>query len=234
MFKTTNGTEFERIARLRQLIQSGRKYTVDDHRRMQLDAVSLRAKSEVALFSGWTSSDATIERARQLIAGWDGALEKGSAAAALHASWRGVSTLEERDASRLPAARQAQHEASLRRAIDALTKTQGIDWSAWRWGRMHTRSFPHILLPAFNLPTVERSGGAGSLAADGASFREVLDVADWDRSIVANVPGQSGQPGSPFYDNLLKLWADDVYFPLVYSRARVERESAARLLLRRD
>jgi penicillin amidase len=126
------------------------------------------------------------------------------------------------------------HEASLRRAIDTLSKTQGPDWSGWRWGRMHTRSFPHALLPAFNLPAIERSGGAGSLAADGASFREVLDVADWDRSIVANVPGQSGQPGSPFYDNLLKLWADDVYFPLVYSRARIEKESAARLVLRRN
>ena len=59
----------------------------------------------------------------------------------------------------------------------------------------------------------------------------MLDVADWDRSIVANVPGQSGQPGGPFYDNLLKMWADDVYFPLVYSRVRVEREAAMRLVL---
>jgi hypothetical protein len=42
------------------------------------------------------------------------------------------------------------------------------------------------------------------------------------------------EPGSPFYDNLLKLWGDDVYFPLVYSRARVEKESAAKLMLRRN
>jgi penicillin amidase len=234
MFKTSNGAEFERIARLRQLIQSGRKYTLEDHRRMQLDAVSLRAKSEVALFGGWTSADATIERARQLIAGWDGALARESAAAALHAVWRDTSTVAERDAATPAATRQPIHEASLRRAIDALTKTQGRDWSGWRWGRMHTRSFPHPLVPAFNLPAVERSGGAGSLAADGASFREVLDVADWDRSLVANVPGQSGQPGSPFYDSLLKLWADDEYFPLVYTRARVERESAAKLTLKRQ
>ncbi|HET9270755.1 MAG TPA: penicillin acylase family protein, partial [Vicinamibacterales bacterium] len=88
MFKTTNGVEFERIARLRQLIQAGRKYTIEDHRRMQLDAVSLRAKSEVALFAGWTSADQAIERARQLIAAWDGALAKDSAAAALHGAWR--------------------------------------------------------------------------------------------------------------------------------------------------
>jgi len=231
MFKTTNGVEFERIARLRQLIPSGKRYTLDDHRRMQLDAVSLRAKSEVALFAGWTSSDIAVERARAVVAAWDGALAKDSTAAALHAAWRTASSTEERDASRPIAARQAQHEQSLRRAIDELTKSQGVDPAAWRWGRMHTRSFPHSLLPAFNLPTIERAGGAGSLAADGASYREVLDVADWDRSIVANVPGQSGQPGSPFYGDLLKLWADDVYFPLVYSRVRVEKEAAARLRL---
>ena len=70
------------------------------------------------------------------------------------------------------------------------------------------------------------------MAADGASYREVLDVADWDRSIVTNVPGQSGQPGSPYYGNLLKLWAEDSYFPLVYSRVRVEVESAQKLLLK--
>jgi penicillin amidase len=97
---------------------------------------------------------------------------------------------------------------------------------------MHTRSFPHPFVDAYDLPTVGRPGGSGTVAADGASFREILDVADWDRSLVTSTPGQSGQPGSPFYDNLLRLWADDVYFPLVFSRERVEQEAAHRLVLR--
>jgi len=46
------------------------------------------------------------------------------------------------------------------------------------------------------------------------------------------VPGQSGQPGSPYYDDLLPLWAEGKYFPLIYSRARIERETAHRLVLR--
>jgi penicillin amidase len=87
---------------------------------------------------------------------------------------------------------------------------------------------------AFCLRPADRgaAGGTGSVAADGASYREVLDVADWDRSIGTNVPGQSGQPGSPYYGNLLKLWAEDSYFPLVYSRVRVEAESAQKLVLK--
>ena len=50
--------------------------------------------------------------------------------------------------------------------------------------------------------------------------------------IVTNVPGQSAQPESPFYGNLLPLWASDTYFPLVYSRPRVDKESAHTLRLR--
>ena len=113
-----------------------------------------------------------------------------------------------------------------------LTTSQGADWSGWRWGRMHTRPFPHSLAPAFDLPTVERPGGTGTVAADGASYREILDVADWDRSIVTNVPGQSAQPESPFFGNLLKLWADDTYFPLVFSRARVMAEKGQTLVIK--
>ena len=50
-------------------------------------------------------------------------------------------------------------------------------------------------------------------------------------AVVTNVPGQSAQFGSPFYDNLLPLWANDTYFPLVYSRARVAAEKAHTLTL---
>jgi penicillin amidase len=97
---------------------------------------------------------------------------------------------------------------------------------------MHTRSFRHPFIAAFDLATVERPGGAGTVAADGASYREILDVSDWDRSLVTNAPGQSGQPGSPFYGNLLPLWATDQYFPLAFSTAAVEKDATHRLLLR--
>ena len=232
MFKNASAVPFDRITRLRQLIRSDQKYTLDDHRRMQLDALSLRAQSEVALFQGWTSGNPDVERARALLAAWDGVLNKDSAAAALHSVWRGASSTLERDAARPLAERKAQHEASLAKAIAELQGSQGADWSQWRWGRMHTRAFPHALAGAYSLPTVERPGGAGTVAADGASYREIFDVADWDRSIVTNVPGQSAQPGSLYYGNLLKLWAEDTYFPLVYSRSRVSREAAQAMTLR--
>ncbi len=231
MFKRqTDG--FERIDRVLQMIRPGQRYTLDDHRRMQLDALSLRAQAELVLFRGWTATTPEVERARAMLAGWNAVYDRDSAAAALYNIWRSGSSAEERDAARPIDARRSEHEASLARALALLAGEQGSDWTSWSWGRMHTRAFPHPLVEAFDLPTVPRPGGAGTVAADGASYREILDVADWDRSLVTNTPGQSGQPGSRFYDNLLPLWADNVYFPLVFSRASVDQERAHRLVLR--
>jgi penicillin amidase len=233
MFKSSTNVPFDRITRLLRMLSPDGRYSLDDHRRMQLDNLHQRAASETALFRGWVSPTANVERARQLLASWDGRLARDSAAAALYDAWRSASTAEERNAATPAANRVARHEASLTRAIEQLTKAQGEDWTKWSWGRMHTRAFSFPLLPAYSLPTVERPGGAGSVAADGASYREILDVADWDRSIVTNVPGQSAQPESPFFGNLHPLWADDVYFPLVYSRGRVMAAASHRLVLTR-
>jgi penicillin amidase len=240
VFKSSNGTDFERMTRLKQMIRPldsargapGKTYTIDDMKAMQLDAMNLRAQSELALFKGWTSATPAVERARQMIASWDAVQSRESAAAALYQSWRTGSTAEERDAGRSVDARRPLLEAGLTRAIGRLTTTQGADWSTWRWGRMHTQAFPHQLVPVFNLPTIERRGGTGTVAADGATYREIMDVADWDRSVVTNVPGQSGQPESKFYGNLLALFGSDTYFQLAYSRAAVDRVAAERLRLR--
>ncbi|HEY7475629.1 MAG TPA: penicillin acylase family protein [Vicinamibacterales bacterium] len=232
MFKSSNNVQFDRITRLLQMVQTGKTYTIEDHRRMQLDALMLSAQPVIPLFTGWTSAQQNVERARQMIASWDAVLARDSAAAAIYSTWRSLSTPQERDAARPVAERQKLHEASLVKAIEQLTSSQGADWSGWRWGRMHTRTFPHSLVAAFNLPAIERRGGSGTVAADGATYREVMDVAEWDRSIVTNVPGQSGQPESPFYGNLLQMFADDVYFPLAFSKARVEKETAHRMTIK--
>jgi penicillin amidase len=232
MFKSSVNLEFERIARVRQMLESSKSFTLDDHRRMQHDALSLRALSELPLFRGWTSAHPDVERARRLLAEWDGVLAKGSAAAAIYSTWRSGAGAEERDATRPVEVRKPRLETGLTRALDQLRKTQGDDPSAWRWGRMHTSRFPHPLVAFFDLPPIERGGGAGTVAADGATYREILDVADWDRSLVTNVPGQSGQPESPFYDNLRPLFESETYFPLLFSKTRVEKSTAHRLVLK--
>lgn len=239
MFKAAP-TPFDRIDRLLQLIRPGRKYTLEDHARWQHDALSLRAQADLPRFRGWTAEDPAVEQARAEIAAWNAVYERDSRAAALYEAWRspsagggrgGGSGAEPAQGAPAAEAGAASVENRLKAAVEALKKTQGPDRSQWRWGRMHTRSFSHSFVPAFNLPTVERSGGAGTVAADGASYREIFDVADWDRSLVINTPGQSGQPGSPFYGNLLQDWADNKYFALAFSREAIDKAAAHRLTL---
>lgn len=232
MFKTAD-TRFDRITRLLQLIKPGQKYTLEDHQRMQHDALSLRAAADLPLFKGWTSPDSGVERARADLAAWNAVYGRDSSAAAIYEAWRAAADGGGRGRGQAPAAPPSRDEVSarLRTAIGSLSRTQGGDRREWRWGRMHTRTFPHPFVAAFDLPTIERAGGAGTMAADGATYREIMDVADWDRSLVANVPGQSGQPMSPYYSNLLKDWAEKKYFPLAYSKGAVDRAAAHRLTL---
>ena len=65
----------------------------------------------------------------------------------------------------------------------------------------------------------------------GASVRLVMDVGEWDNCVCINAPGQSGDRGSPHYDDLASIWARGQYVPLLYSRARVEEATVVRVRL---
>ena len=123
----------------------------------------------------------------------------------------------------------------------------GPDPRKWSWGNLHTIRFRHSLdrlpeaatsidLGPLSRPgdgyTVNATGGGDNFEQEaGASYREILDTADWDRSLAVNTPGQSGQPGSPHYSDLLSLWDQGQYFPLAYSRRMVEMNVQDRLAL---
>lgn len=126
----------------------------------------------------------------------------------------------------------------------------GADPSAWRWGDLHRIAFRHPLAAlappelagAMSLPDYPRGGSANTtnntsfdpldfLVRSGASWRMVLDVGNWDEARMTNAPGQSGDPRSPFYGNLLEGWAEEGSFPLLYSRERVLEHAAVRIRL---
>lgn len=118
-----------------------------------------------------------------------------------------------------------------------------------RWGAMHGVTFQHILAAshpelakAFNVGPFERTGDVNTpnntkydenfQQVHGATYRQLFDLADWDKGLATSTPGQSGQPGSPHYADLAPLWAEGRYFPLAYSRAKVEEVTQNRLWLR--
>jgi penicillin amidase len=235
MFKTLNNLPFERITRVEQMLNAlldTKKFTIEDSQRLQHDYYSSRGAFDQDVFRGWTGSTPDVEKARAMMAAWDATLRKESAEAAIYITWRGVVDPKGIDFYRPLEERRPFAEAGLVKAIATLTEGQGANWAAWRYGRMHSRDFPHPFVAEFDLPVVERGGGNGAVGADGASYREIMDAANWDRSVVTNVPGQSGQPESPYYGNLLPLWDKGEYFPMVFSRARVDQEAAHKLTLK--
>ena len=230
-YHSSKGMETSRIARLHQILGSKEPLSVDDHKRIQHDAYSLAAERDIPAFQGWTSDDLDVEWARSLIAQWDGTLSKESTAAALYVRWS--DEIDEMvEGSGTPVADgQVLVGQGLKAALERLTREFGPDRTTWRHGRVHVSKLPHVIASAFDLPTVERPGGFGTVNATGANFRRIIDLADLDRSVASNSPGQSAQPRSPYYGNLVDNLGNGEYFPLLYTRGAVEERAAHRLTL---
>jgi penicillin amidase len=125
-------------------------------------------------------------------------------------------------------------------AVALLTRRLGPNEATATWGMLHTVEFKHPIAPAFDLAPLARGGDANTVMATGganfrqtagASYREIIDLGNFDNSVAINVPGQSAQPESPHYGDLLPLWGKGQYFPLVYSRKRVVAETRHVLML---
>jgi len=226
-----NGPSRGRYDRLEQVFSGQSAFTMADMEALQHDAYSAAAAADVPLFQGWTATDPEVEMARSALAAWDAQHRRESRAAAIY---RFVS--REMDAAARAAGTSAQErrpllEAAIVAGLSALRREQGGDPAEWRWGRINTSQLPHAFVRAYDIAPVERHGGAGFVAAVGATFREIIDLGDLDASVATNVPGQSAQPLSPFYANLVEGYGAGEYFPLAYTRAAVERVTAHRLVL---
>jgi penicillin amidase len=140
--------------------------------------------------------------------------------------------------------------SSLREAVADTEQLLGQDRERWAWGRLHVSRLVHPLSLQFDEPTRERlavgpvpRGGSADTVGNtaytpdfvqsgGSTFRIVVDVGDWDRSLVMNSPGQSGNPDNPHYADLFERWAGGEAFPLLYSHDAVEAATERRIHLR--
>lgn len=141
-------------------------------------------------------------------------------------------------------------DRTFRDAVVEIEKLVGSDRAGWTWGALHRTELRHAVLgkapgapPEWGtLPSVPRAGSGDTVgltgydadfnAVMGSSFRIAVDVGEWDGTRVVNSPGQSGDPRSPHYADLLSLWAAGDSFPLLYSRPAVEAAAVRRIVLR--
>lgn len=246
-----------RYNRIVEMLTTGHKFSVDDFARMQQDTVSLPARDFLALLQSWQpAKGGQAANIRAELLAWDCNIGQDSKAALVYEVWiehlhravipQGIASsrlapdilIKEIKANSNEAALLAQ---TLSASVDEIRQRLGPDETEWKWGNLHKAYFNHPLgvaslnLPAHSRPgdayTVNATGGASYSQTHGASYREVLDLSDWDRSLMTNVPGESGNPGDVHYGDLIRGWADGHYHPMPFTRKAVEAAAEQRLLL---
>jgi penicillin amidase len=134
--------------------------------------------------------------------------------------------------------------------IAGLRREYGDDQSKWTWGNLHPMHFNHALGAVkpldkiFNRAPRPLSGDPSTIL-QGAyipgfpiksahfmpSWRQIIDLADWDNSRAMHLPGQSGHPASKHYDDMIEPWRAGQYHDLLWARAKVEQRAQDRLAL---
>lgn len=155
------------------------------------------------------------------------------------------------DSAGNPIARSALLAQSLADALSYLRQTLGEDTAKWAWGEVHPAEFHHPLgsqapLDAiFNRGPYRYGGDVNTVwqasfvpklpfvCAGGftASWRQILDTSDWDRSRGMGTSGQSGHPASPHYDDQINAWLDGELHPMPFTDEASKRVTVYRLNL---
>jgi penicillin amidase len=139
---------------------------------------------------------------------------------------------------------------SLARAVCELIAQQGPKPSRWRWGRAHEARFSHRLgaFPLFGgklVRRIETGGGMDTIDrgqmyfrsehpfanVHGAGYRAIYDLNDPEASLFIVSTGQSGNPLSPHYDDLIEAWALGTYLPMATRRETLEKDGVSLLRL---
>lgn len=267
--------------RVNEVLSSGKKLTMEDMKALQVDYLSIPARTLVPLLQNVELTGKAAD-AKSILQNWDFRLAPNSVEAGIYAAWetelrslanrtfipkkaKGLITSIQftqvlnwltEDLSKFPNPAGRNRDRFLAEAfteaISSLEKRLGKDMTQWQYGQAnykHTAinhalgNIVHDSLKAkMNLGPLPRGGnsytpgatGGGLRQTAGASFRIIVNTGDWDAAIGTNTPGQSGDPESPFYGNLFESWAKDQFFPVYFSREKVEGVMAEKMVLKPD
>jgi penicillin amidase len=118
--------------------------------------------------------------------------------------------------------------SSFVKTLAELKQEQGPDVNGWQYGVNHVLKIPHLLdvgvlncggqpIPGDgNSPNGQSNGGPSD---GGPSWRMVVDFSNIANSFAVYPGGQSGAPLNPHYDDLIHLWVDGKYFPMLFPDA---------------
>ena len=245
-----------RYLRIEQLLSGRKEWDRTDFEKIQQDVLSLPARRFQSILRNWALPDGSPYKAVVAkLLDWDAQLRIDSEEALIFEIWMSklpaavfgpdlgarvnvLTVLEKLEREPPPQALEQSLKEALAE-IDARFSTGPREW-----GRLHQIVFRHPLgQKEWNRGPYARPGDANTVNAtsglrfqqtNGASFREIIDLGDWDRSEMTNTPGEVGDPESKHYDDLIEDWAYGEYHPMPFSRRYVEAASSERFILHRD
>ncbi len=121
---------------------------------------------------------------------------------------------------------------SFKASIDSLTMKLGpMNAETWAWNKVKSTDINHLgRLPGFGRQDIPNGGGAGIVNAttelNGPSWRMVVQLdKGWPKAYGLYPGGQSGNPASPFYDNMIDKWAKGELNELLFMKSKDEKSS---------
>jgi len=138
----------------------------------------------------------------------------------------------------------------LSHVVCQLERDFGADADGWGWGRLRPLPLTHRLGqhpwlgPIFNRGPLPGYGDGTTVNQAGFEFwqplrhstvtahlRSLIDVGDWSASRFVLLGGQSGNPLSPHYDDLVPLWQKGEGVPIHWEEAAIARHTVQLLQL---
>jgi penicillin amidase len=137
-------------------------------------------------------------------------------------------------------------------AVEELTKTLGQKMSNWTWGDLHVAVFENPTLGQSGIGPIEALFNRGPVPVDGSlatvnntgyspsdpyvvrtvpSYRQIIDLKDFDRSVSMHTTGQSGHPFHRHYRDMIDSWRNFEYHPMLWNRQLVETVAEDHLTL---
>ncbi|HEY0069198.1 MAG TPA: penicillin acylase family protein, partial [Chloroflexia bacterium] len=138
---------------------------------------------------------------------------------------------------------------SLNGAMGDLQRVLGDNRQDWTWGKLHSIQPAHpfgeqpLVGGLFNLERQPIAGDNTTVAVSSyswlapfdvtnhQSYRMIVDLSNWSNSVAVFATGESGQPGSKHFSDMLPLWIKGEYNPLLYVQGDIDARKEGVLTL---
>ena len=113
---------------------------------------------------------------------------------------------------------------SFKYTCDSLERKYGAIGKSWEWANVKHTNVPHLAkIPGFGSKTLLIGGAKSTINAmsesNGPSWRMVVELGKTPKGHGVFPGGQSGNPGSQFYDNMIDTWAKGELYDLYFMKS---------------